>query len=183
MLAPAIKELIECKFEKKIRYSSDFEHLSYEIEKETKQRISTNTLKRLFGFIEGVREPRLYTLDIIAHYLGHDQWDDLLADVAMPNSAFVPKTKTIYVETLEKGTKILFTYYPNRRVLLEYIGEGDFVVVNSINSKLLANDIVSVAYLTLKHPFYALDVERDGKSLGSFIAGKVSGLTSLSIVK
>lgn len=69
--------LIEEKIDKEIRYPSDCEYLSYDIEKETKLRISINTLKRLFGFLEDIKAPRLYTLDIIAKYLGYKNWDFL----------------------------------------------------------------------------------------------------------
>lgn len=75
MLHPIVKGLIEEKIGKKIRYPADCEFIVVEIEKITKQRISTNTIKRLLGFIQGVRTPRLYTLDIIAKYLGFNHWE------------------------------------------------------------------------------------------------------------
>lgn len=65
------------KINKEIRYPIDCEHLAYDIEKETKLRISANTLKRLFGFLDDTRTPRLYTLDVIARYLGFKNWDFL----------------------------------------------------------------------------------------------------------
>ena len=75
MLSPVIKEQIELKLGRNIRYHSDLECLCIEIESQTKQKVSLNTLKRLFGFISGVSEPRLYTLDTIALYLGFTNWD------------------------------------------------------------------------------------------------------------
>ena len=78
MLPSAVKNLIEKKIDMEIRYPADCEYLSFEIEKSTKRRISTNTIKRLFGFIQGVQSHRLYTLDIIARYIHFKNWDDLL---------------------------------------------------------------------------------------------------------
>lgn len=77
ILPTKVITLIEDKIGKEIRYPIDCEHLAYDIEKETKLRISANTLKRLFGFLEDIKKPRLYTLDVVAKYLGFKNWDFL----------------------------------------------------------------------------------------------------------
>jgi len=61
MLSKITRKEIETKFGKEIRYPADCEALSSHILMETKQRVSTSTLKRILGFVKGIKEPRLYS--------------------------------------------------------------------------------------------------------------------------
>jgi hypothetical protein len=76
-----VAEKIEARFGKPIRYSKDCEALSKSIEKNCKERISVTTLKRLFGFAKSIEKPRLFTLDVLATYIGYKDWSSLLADL------------------------------------------------------------------------------------------------------
>ena len=181
MLLPAIIQLLEKQLGKEIRYSSDFEHLSFDIEKQTKQRIGLNTLKRLFGQIEGVKEPRLYTLDTVARYLHFKNWDEMLDSLNEKGNSDFSSIEEIEINHLIKGSKIKFCYSPDREVLIEYIGKNQFRVLESINSKLKAEDIIEVNHFVLKYPLMVNDVKRNGISLGKFTAGKVSGITQLTV--
>ena len=181
MLSPIIKQLLEKQLGKEIRYSSDFEHLSFDIEKQTKQRIGVNTLKRLFGQIEGVNEPRLYTLDIVAGYLNFKNWDELLDSLEEKGNSDFSSIEEIDINNLTKGNKIRFYYSPDREVLIEHIENNQFKVIESLNSKLKAEDIIEVNHFVLKYPLMVNDVKRNDVSLGKFTAGKVSGITKLTI--
>ncbi|WP_221412371.1 hypothetical protein [Dysgonomonas sp. 520] len=182
MLSPVIKKLLENKLGKDIRYSSDIEHLSFDIEQHTNQRIGVNTLKRLLGQIEGVKEPRLYTLDTIARYLNHKNWDELLESLDQSGNSDFSTIEEIEVTKLSMGDKIQFTYTPDRSVTVKFIENNRFEVIESQNSKLQIGDIIEVNHFVLKYPLMANDVIRNSVSLGKFTAGKVSGITSLKIV-
>ena len=182
MLSPVIKQLLEKQLGKEIRYSSDFEHLSFDIEKQTKQRVGVNTLKRLFGQIEGVKEPRLYTLDAVARYLKFKNWDEMLESLDDKGNSDFSSIEEIEINNLTKGKKIKFYYSPDREVLIEYIGKNLFKVTESLNSKLKADDRIEVNHFVLKYPLLVNDVVRNGASLGKFVAGKVSGITKLILI-
>jgi len=182
MLSPVIKQLLEKQLGKEIRYSSDFEHLSFDIEKQTKQRVGVNTLKRLFGQIEGVKEPRLYTLDTVARYLKFKNWDEMLESLDDKGNSDFSSIEEIEINNLTKGKKIKFYYSPDREVLIEYIGKNLFKVTESLNSKLKADDRIEVNHFVLKYPLLVNDVVRKGASLGKFVAGKVSGITKLILI-
>jgi len=183
MLSPVIKKLLEDKLEKEIRYSSDIEHLSYDIEKHTSQRISVNTLKRLFGLVAGVKEPRLYTLDVIARYLDFKNWDDITDSLANQGNSSFSTIEEIIITDLKQGDRVIFCYTPDRLVTLEFIEDNRFIVVESTNSKLQDDDIVEVNHFVLNYPLLVNQVIRNSLSLGKFTAGKVSGITSLQIIK
>ena len=183
MLSEVIKKLIERKLGKEIRYSSDFEHLSFDIEKQTKQRVGVNTLKRLFGQLEGIKEPRLYTLDTVARYLDFKNWDELLESLEEKGNSDFSTMETFEISDLTAGNKIRFRYSPDRVVLIEYIEKNQFKVVESVNGKLKPNDIIEADHFVLKYPLMVNNVIRNNASLGKFTAGTVSGITELVLIQ
>ena len=58
--------------------SADYDVLSQAIRDRTKENLGVNTLKRLFGFKTDKVVPRLSTMDIIAHYLGYEDYETLI---------------------------------------------------------------------------------------------------------
>jgi hypothetical protein len=80
MLSDAIREKIEKRFGKPIRYSRDCEALSLSIARACQERVSATTLKRLFGFAKEIEKPRKFTLDVIARYAGYANWNAALED-------------------------------------------------------------------------------------------------------
>ena len=126
MLSPVIVKLIEDKMQKSIRYASDYDYLSYDIEKSTGKNISTNTLKRLLGYMEGVKAPRLYTLDVVAEYLGYVDWDDLNQKVLSNDSSSSFST----IEEIDIQHLIFF---------LSLLPEGQYLKQNESNCQLSYN--------------------------------------------
>jgi len=179
MLSPITVKQIVDKFGKPIRYPLDCVALSVMIENETGERISTNTLKRLLGFIDESREPRLFTLDTIAKYLGFDNWDIYWLSINKTGNSEFGKLEEINVSELQVNDKIEFHYSPDRIVTIQYSGESLFEVIKAQNSKLVVDDQIEVKHFFLNYPLYINDVIRKGSHLGSFTAGKVSGITML----
>ena len=81
MITAAIRQKIEARYGKPLRYSKDCEGLANSINKVTLELVSTTTLKRLFGFAKSVEQPRLFTLDVIAAYIGYKDWSSMLANI------------------------------------------------------------------------------------------------------
>ena len=191
ILSVITKKQIEEKLGKPIRYPSDYEHLAYEIERTTRQRISINTIKRLLGAIDSVKEPRLFTLDVIAQYLGFENWDVYIVSLSKEGNSKFDKPifneaevcHEIVVENLTSDIKIEFQYYPDRKVVLQYIIGKEFKVIGSSNSKLKIGDIVVVNNFFLNYPLIISSVIRNGVNIGRFTAGKISGLTYLKILE
>ena len=182
MLSPIIKEHIERRLGSSVRYHSDCESLSFDIEKVTNQKVSTNTLKRLFGFIVGVSEPRLYTLDSIALYLGFSNWDVYLMSLDQSGNSGFNSLQEINIATLEISAIVQFNYEPDRLVQVKYEGENRFKVIAVKLSKLKEGDLLEITHFVLKYPLIILSVVRDGSNMGRFTAGKVGGLSGLKII-
>ena len=90
MVTAAIRQKIEARYGKPLRYSKDCEGLANSINKSCHERLSVTTLKRLFGFAKSVEQPRLYTLDVVAAYIGYKDWSSLLANIEKTENINVP---------------------------------------------------------------------------------------------
>lgn len=164
-------------------YSTQFQGLVASIEKETGEKLSVNTLKRLFGVINSNVTPRRYTMDVIAQYIGYPNYELLLKDIGEDSdiSIFAP-VETLEPENLEVGDQLQITYDPNRRVVVTFTGEDKFLINEVSGSKnLLKGDMLRIAQMALGHPLIVIDVIRDGKSLGKYEAARNYGLTSIEV--
>jgi hypothetical protein len=126
MISKLIQEKVEERFGKPIRYAKDCEILSTSIHAFTGEKISCSTVKRLFGIIESVNEPRLYTLDIVAQYLGYLNYDQLLQQFNPNKSDISQAIETIASKDLNIGDTIRLKYAPNRFLAANYVEDSIF---------------------------------------------------------
>ena len=177
-----IVQLLKDKSANDLRQPSDCEFLSLDIESKTGVRIGATTLKRLLGFAQDDRLPHASTLDAIARYLGYAHWDELKDIEDKGNSDFGTTEEEIRSDDLAPDRIVEFTYLPDRLVRLKYLGSHRYLVMESRNSKLQAGDEVEVLSFVLHHPLLVLQVWRHGEKLGQFTAGRISGLSSITLL-
>lgn len=164
-----------------IIYPGDCERLALDIRLRLNETIGVTTIKRLMGFASDVAEPRKSTLDLLARYAGYEGYDQMIRDLCPEGDSDFEEKADITSSELMAGDRVTFEYLPDRKVNLEYLGTNNFKVTLSENGSLREGDIVTVAYFNLNHPLRIDSVVRDGRNLGAYTAGKVSGLTSLSL--
>lgn len=181
MLPEFIKQRVEMRFSKEIRYPKDCDALAASINKHCGEKISATTLMRLFGLMKSNTKPRLYTLDLIAQYCGFENWDAAIDKDQLIDYSDFELVEKITIGNLKKHQVICIKYTPDRVLRLEYLGEMNFLVKESHKSKLLANDIVKILKIESLFPLVCEDVLRDGRSLGKFIGGKGGGIQHISI--
>lgn len=165
-----------------IRYTSDCEKLSADISKRLNEIIGVTTLKRLFGFVNDVKVPRPITLDILARYAGFDSYELMIRELGVEGDSGFESDPDVVSARLNPGDKVSFTYLPDREVTLEYTGNLNFKVLNSKGSSLLPGDIAFIPMFCLNQPLRIESVKRDNIDLGRYVAGKVSGITSISVI-
>lgn len=164
--------------------SSDFETLSQSITDSTKENLSVNTLKRIFGFKTEKVVPRLSTMDIIAQYLGYSDHETMIKDLGEDAdiSLFTP-IDCLEVQELEKGTQIRVAYDPNRVFFLTYLGDFRFIVNEVEGSKnIRKGDLLTITQLAVGHRFVIAHVIRNGEDLGAYESAKFKGLKSVEII-
>lgn len=177
-----IVQLLKSASGNELRLPSDCETLSLDIESKTGVRIGATTLKRLLGFARDERIPHTSTLDAIARYLGYAHWEELSKIEDKGNSDFDAPDDELRSADLQPGKSVEITYLPDRRLVLEYLGDCRYRVTDSENSKLQKDDEVEILNFVLHHPLLVVCVWREGESLGQFTAGRVSGLSSIKLL-
>ena len=177
-----IVQLLKRKSGNELRQPSDCEILSLDIEGKTGVRIGATTLKRLLGFAYDERTPHTSTLDSLARYLGYAHWDELSKVEDNGNSDFDTPEDELRSADLKHGDNVEITYLPDRRLVLQYLGNCRYRVTDGENSKLQKGDEVEILNFVLHHPLLAVNVWREGESLGQFTAGRVSGLSSIKLL-
>lgn len=177
LLSPLLRDLLSKRCGHSLEISADCVTLVLDIEKHTGEHLGVNTVKRLLGFIHDDRQPRVSTLNIIARYLGYDNWEALkLVDDENGNSGFGPCAAEIHSSHLKLGNRVEVTYKPGRRLVLEFKGGNSFRVIESVNSKLLVGDEIILDHMVQSYPLLVSSVVREGQDLGSFTAGKAQGV-------
>ena len=165
-----------------IIYPGDCERLTLDIRLRLNETIGVTTVKRLMGFASDVAEPRKSTLDLLARYAGYDCYDSMTRDLCPEGDSDFEEKADISSADLTPDDRVSFEYLPDRKVTLRYIGNSEFEVLESENGSLREGDVVTIAGFYLNHPLRISSVVREGRNLGAYTAGKVSGLTALSLV-
>ena len=135
-----------------------------------------------YKVIFGVELPRLQTLDILARYVGHEDFKQFclwLKTSTAYNSSFF-STEQILTSDLQPGCELEIGWSPNRYLRLRYQGQGIFEVEEARQSKLLAGDRFEAVSFLMGQPLFLPYVLRDGMRLSPFIAGRNGGLTFLN---
>lgn len=181
MISQKIQDLILEKFGKDTLYSGDCAPLAAEIG------IGETTVKRMFGLVkqqsELNRTPYNSTMDIVAKWLGYENYKELLREIGEGDSSSeFTSMKQIDVSDLKVGSQVQLSYIPSRFILMTYLGEGEFLINESKNSKLQKGDKLRLTHLVLGQELIATEVVREGSSLGGYRAAKDGGLQSLEII-
>ena len=167
MIPEFLKNRIELKFGRAIKYPKDCIALAIEINKLCNEKISQTTLLRFFGLIKEPSNPRLHTLDIIAQYAGFECWRDVTDEDYLARSK--PKFNRIKIDSIDVDSNINIVFGKSY-VLLKHTTNSDFIIINSINCSLETNDKVTIMRLEYGYPFVCESVERNSKQLGSFVS-------------
>lgn len=183
MISSVIKEKLEVRFGQAVRYSKDCEALAIDISSNTKHTVSGSTIKRLMGFVKGVQEPRMYTMDAVAEYLGYPSFEDLIKEFDTSSYSEFNEIKNLSIEDIQSNQRIRFTYQPNREITVKYLKDSTFEIIEVLNSKLQQGDLIKFNQIVLSHPLFIKDVIRKHTNMGQYIAGKISGITSIEKLK
>ena len=185
---PEIYELrlrIEASIKRKIETPADFDFLRGIIWERTHEQISTSTLKRLWGYVDGIDNARNSTLNVLSKALGYESWDAFILKLKLENmdNSDLVMSESVLSSDLKIGDRLMIAWQPNRVCLLNYLGDNQFEVMESQNSKLKVGDTFRCGLFILGEPVYINDL-RQNNGTGEpklFVVGNRSGLTKLKI--
>lgn len=175
-----IQNLIRQKAGLKLNMSSQFEQLSDSILEVTGQKLGVNTLKRLFGKLADVKTSET-TLNIMAEYLGYNDWEALEKISEDGNSSINHQGGTVHPKELNEGQPLTLTYEPHRELKLTIRNDKRCLVVSTTGGKLRKGDILDIAEIIIGFPLYVQMVERDGVCLGSYKGGIEGGVIKIEL--
>ena len=185
---PELAELlrrVEEKFGHRLSTTTDFELLSFVMEREIGELISASTLKRLWGYVSYSSTPRIATLDTLSRYLGDKNFKafcKVLKDSGAVVSSFFT-SKTVEAASLVEGTGIHIGWAPNRLVHLRFLGGTTFEVESAENAKLRPGDRFEASEFILGAPLFISSVRRsDGTVTPPYVAAKAEGLNILEVL-
>ena len=161
---------------------ADFEFLSGVIWERTKTTISTSTLKRLWGYIDGADNTRQCTLELLSKTLGFESWKAYtkhIADTCTEQSDFLTNSFHIYSEDLDIGEKLELKWMPNRECTIEHLGNCKFVITQAINTKLCIGDTFYCRFFIVGQPLYIDNLVHKKEMATAYVIGKRDGLTSI----
>lgn len=182
MLPQSIISKILAKYGKDEVYSADCASLAGSIG------LGETTLKRMLGLVgenspERNRTPHVSTMDILAKWLGYDNYKALLKEIGEEDySSEFTYIESIDVRSLDEGTQIQIKYEPSRLIVMSYLGDCIFMINESKNSKLIKGDRLKLTHLVLGQEFIVSEIIRDGKNIGGYRGAKDGGLTGLEII-
>ena len=177
--------LVEKKFRKSVKTSTDFYLLAQEIESETNENVSASTLKRMWGYVNKAPLPRQTTLDVLAKYIGKKDYktfcEDLKNSDAIQSMFFT--SDFINVSDLKPESIIEIGWNPDRVVTLKHLGGSQFEVKSSINSQLRAGDRFEASSFIKGAPLYLSRIIRGDEFTSPYMAGKQGGLNHVKILQ
>ena len=185
---PEIYELrlrIEASIKRKIETPADFDFLRGIVWERTHEQISTSTLKRLWGYVDGVDNARNSTLNVLSKALGYENWDAFILKLKSENvdNSDLVMSESVSSGDLKIGDRLMIAWQPNRVCRLKYLGDNQFEVMESQNSKLKVGDTFRCGLFILGEPVYINDL-RQNNGTGEpklFVIGNKSGLTKLRV--
>lgn len=182
MLSKAIKNMIEQRYEHAIRYPRDCVGLSNDVFIKTGKKISSSTLRRLFSMSNDICVPRAYSLDVIANYLGHQSFDDLL-EIFCERSENKGTLSRIDTKSLAIGETIKIEVNKNVFLTLKFKGCQKFTVVNSSYNSIAEGDEIEFNQANIDLPLFLDCVRKSGTNHGPMVLSRISGILSIELIK
>lgn len=155
-----------------------FEQLSECVFGRTRQRLSVSTLKRLWGYVPNSYNPSLNTLNVLSQFAGYGSWkhfaDGNAGDAPASNPILARKINVMH--DLRPGRSLRLTWMPQRVCVVCYLGEMQFRVTESENTRLQPGDTFSCGLIIAGEPLYLDNLRQAGRQPSAYVCGQVNGV-------
>ncbi len=170
---------IETALKKKLCTPKDFDFLRDRIYARLHILVSRTTLMRIWGYVDEGVTPRQGTLDILAQFLGYQNWDGYCQNSLLPKEqqSFPVMSRRLSVaKTLVQGERLRLTWLPDRCCDIEYLGELRFRVCASENTRLKEGDTFECSLIVEGEPLYLDNLRQGSQQAIAYVCGKKSGV-------
>ena len=175
-----LRNMIETSVSRKMKTPADFQFLTGVIQERCRETLGVTTLKRIWGYVDGYDTMRFSTLSILARCVGFRDWEDFLENHSRSgDSSNVVLGRSIATSELAVDSTMTITWAPDRRVLIRHLGNGNFVVLESANSKLKPTDTFHCSYFIIGEPLYLDNYVHGNNPPTLFMVGNKGGITDV----
>lgn len=174
-----LREAVERTLGRSMHTPKDFEQLSGAIQGRLGVILSRNTLRRLWGDMKDVAQPRRSTLDFVARFLGYTDMAAFIAQAGkeITDTSNPVMSRKIHVGTeLRKGDRLRLTWLPDRVCDVEYNGSLHFCIIDSKNTRLKAGDTFLCGLIIEGEPLYLDEWQHENEPAVSYVCGKRGGV-------
>lgn len=165
----------------KITGPKSFERLRTFLYKRTNQYVGITTLKRIWGYIDTPYNPRQDTLSILARAVGYSDYDDFLkasesatSETRISSSPKFGRSIDV-INDLTIGDQIKLYWHPGRECHVKYLGNMQFEVLESQNTRIKPGDTFFCHLILAGHPLYLSSLTQGDKQPVAYICGKLHG--------
>jgi hypothetical protein len=170
---------IESALHQKMQTPKDFERLRELIYARLHILVSRTTLMRVWGYVDEQVEPRVGTLNILAQFIGYRDWEEYRKNALLPKeqqSSPVMNRRLSVESALARGNRVRLTWLPDRVCDVEYLGELEFRVVASENTRLRVGDTFRCSLIIEGEPMYIDSLRQGDNRPIAYVCGKKSGV-------
>lgn len=178
-----LTEAVENRIGRTMKSPVDFDYLSLCIFQTTHEQVSATTLKRIWGYIPSENTPRRSTLALLARYLRYKDWEDFCQNYLPDNgNSIIFSENQLHTQSLTIGSEIEFCWLPNRFCRIRYEGSFRFLTVEARNAQIHSGSRFTAYHFCQNYPLFIYNLQQEGKTFQSYIAGSKSGITQLTLI-
>jgi len=160
-----LKRAVEVRFGHIPTTPADFGELSISILRATGERISPDTLSRIWGYKKGYPSVRQSTARVLEQYAKANEESDFV------------HTTAIYADECQKGDRVRIAWLPDRICVLSYLGNYRWRVEEAVNCKLHVGDTFSCRVMAQGVELNADHVVTANGTFEGYYMGGNNGLT------
>ena len=135
-----LKKAVEARFGHVPSGPADFGELSIAILKTSGERLSADTLSRIWGYKKGYSSVRQSTVRVLEQYAKANEESDFIHTIA------------IHADECQKGDRVRIAWLPDRICVLSYLGNYRWRVEETVNGKLQVGNTFSCRTMAQDHP-------------------------------
>ena len=170
---------IESAIGQRLRTPKDFDYLRNCIYARLRIIVSSTTLKRLWGYLNDGGEPREATLTTLCRFLGYRDWENFVQSQGqtedLPSSPVLCRRLNVITE-LKKNDCLRLTWQPKRWCDVIYLGNLQFLVTASENTRLKQGDTFQCSLIIEGEPLYLDGLRQGSLPPVAYVCGKKNGV-------
>lgn len=172
-----LRKNIEKIVDRKIVHPKDFDFLCKQVEGYVGEHLSISTLKRVWGYVVSNSEISEYSLNVLCRMVGYTGWDEFCNNYGEnENNSHKIICRKLFTAALNRGDMLSIIWKHERKITIKYEGQDQFIVLESINSKLQKDDIFHCLQFVDNQPLFISGLYRKGMPPCDYICGRHGGI-------